>query len=387
MDQKNDNGVEIGFMSGLIDDGSDFIPIIPDGEDDNINKSNVPSDLPILPLKNTVLFSGVIIPIAVGRKKSVSLVKSVYKKNKLIGIVTQKDSRIDDPSSKDLYEIGTLATIIKVLEMPDNSTTIIIQGLKRFKINHFITEKPYFRAHVSELSDIIPDEKDKEFDAIISSLKETAIQIIELSAQIPKEAIFALKNIESQRFLINFICSNSDIPAEEKQSLLEIDDLKTRAIRLLELLSTEVQKLELKEDIQSKVKLEMDQQQKEYFLHQHMKAIQNELGKDPVDLEIKEFKKKAENKKWNKDVEEVFFKTLEKLERTNPASPEYGNEINYIQTLLDLPWNEYTEDNFNLKHAEEILNNDHFGLEVVKERILEHLAVLKLKGDLKAPIL
>jgi len=375
------------IFSGLMDDNSDFIPIIPDGEDDNINNSKVPEDLAILPLKNTVLFSGVIIPIAVGRKKSVQLIKSVYKKNKLIGIVTQKDSKIDDPSSGDLYKIGTLAIIIKVLEMPDSSTTIIIQGLKRFKIEHFITERPYFKARVEELADILPSEKDKEFDALISSLKEISIQIIELSAHIPKEAIFALKNIESPRFLINFICSNSDIAPIDKQKLLEIDDLKLRATLLLEYLSTEVQKLELKEDIQSKVKVEMDQQQKEYFLHQQMKAIQNELGKDPNDLEIKDFKKRAETKKWNKEIEEVFLKTLEKLERINPASPEYGNEINYIQTLLDLPWNEYTVDNFNLKHAEDILDNDHFGLDKVKERILEHLAVLKLKGDLKAPIL
>jgi len=375
------------FLSGIMDDNSDFIPIIPDGEDDNINNSKVPEDLAILPLKNTVLFSGVIIPIAVGRKKSVQLIKSVYKKDKLIGIITQKDSKIDDPTTDDLYQIGTLAMIIKVLEMPDNSTTIIIQGLKRFKIDHFITEKPYFKAKVNELIDLVPPEKDKEFEALISSLKEISIQIIELSAHIPKEAIFALKNIESPRFLINFICSNSDIAPIDKQKLLEIDDLKQRATLLLEYLSTEVQKLELKEDIQSKVKVEMDQQQKEYFLHQQMKAIQSELGKDPLDLEIKAFKKKAENKKWSKEVEEVFLKTLEKLERINPASPEYGNEINYIQTLLDLPWNEYTVDNFNLKHAEDILDYDHFGLDKVKERILEHLAVLKLKGDLKAPIL
>ncbi len=375
------------LLSGIMDDNSDFIPIIPDGEDDNINNSKVPEDLAILPLKNTVLFSGVIIPIAVGRKKSVQLIKSVYKKDKLIGIITQKDSKIDDPTTDDLYQIGTLAMIIKVLEMPDNSTTIIIQGLKRFKIDHFITEKPYFKAKVNELIDLVPPEKDKEFEALISSLKEISIQIIELSAHIPKEAIFALKNIESPRFLINFICSNSDIAPIDKQKLLEIDDLKQRATLLLEYLSTEVQKLELKEDIQSKVKVEMDQQQKEYFLHQQMKAIQSELGKDPLDLEIKAFKKKAENKKWSKEVEEVFYKTLEKLERINPASPEYGNEINYIQTLLELPWNEYTVDNFNLKHAEDILDNDHFGLDKVKERILEHLAVLKLKGDLKAPIL
>jgi ATP-dependent Lon protease len=375
------------IFSGLIDDNSDFIPIIPDNEDGSINDSTLPDDLPILPLKNTVLFSGVIIPISVGRKKSIRLIKSAYKKDKFIGIVTQRDSKIDDPRSEDLYEIGTLAKIIKVLEMPDNSTTIIIQGLKRFKIDQILVEHPYIRAKVIEQSDILPGEKDKEFEAIISSLKEVSIKIIELSSHIPKEAIFALKNIESPRFLINFICSNSDISATDKQKLLEIHDIKQRATLLLEHLTTEVQKLELKGDIQAKVKLEMDQQQKEYFLHQQMKAIQNELGKDPLDVEITGFKKKAEKKLWSKEVKEAFNKAIEKIERIHPASPEYGNEINYIQTLLDLPWNEYTKDNFDLKRAENILDKDHFGLDKVKERILEHLAVLKLKGDLKAPIL
>jgi len=384
-DSKNEKK-EIIF-SALSDENSDFIPIIPDGEEEHINNSEVPDELPILPLKNTVLFSGVIIPIAVGRKKSVRLVKSVYKKDKLIGIVTQRDSKIDDPTEDELFKVGTLAQIIKVLEMPDNSTTIIIQGLKRFEIEKIITDKPYLKARVNELVDVVPPVQDKEFEALISSLKEISMQIIDLSAHIPKEAIFALKNIESPRFLINFICSNSDIPAIDKQKLLEINDLKERGTLLLEYLTTEVQKLELKGDIQAKVKLEMDQQQKEYFLHQQMKAIQTELGKDPVDLEIKEFKKRAKLKKWSDEVAEVFTKALQKLERINPASPEYGNEVNYIQTLLDLPWNEFTIDNFDLKRAEKFLDMEHFGLDKVKERILEHLAVLKLKGDLKAPIL
>jgi ATP-dependent Lon protease len=387
MNFDNKKGKQEGIFSALSDENSDFIPIIPDGEEEHINSSEVPDELPILPLKNTVLFSGVIIPIAVGRKKSVRLVKSVYKKDKLIGIVTQKDSKIDDPTGDDLFKVGTLAQIIKVLEMPDNSTTIIIQGLKRFEIEEFITDKPYLKARVNELIDVVPPVQDKEFEALISSLKEISMQIIDLSAHIPKEAIFALKNIESPRFLINFICSNSDIPAIDKQKLLEINDLKERGILLLEYLTTEVQKLELKGDIQAKVKLEMDQQQKEYFLHQQMKAIQNELGKDPVDLEVKDFKKRAKQKKWNEDVAESFKKAIQKLERINPASPEYGNEVNYIQTLLDLPWNEYTVDNFDLKRAEKVLDKEHFGLDTVKERILEHLAVLKLKGDLKAPIL
>ncbi|RLD67264.1 MAG: endopeptidase La, partial [Bacteroidetes bacterium] len=371
----------------MMSNNSDFLPIISDGNDEQVDSSDIPEILPILPLKNTVLFSGVIVPISVGRKKSLKLIKSVYKKDGLIGILTQKDAKIDEPKISDLYQVGTLAQIIKVLEMPDNSTTVIIQGLKRFKIDEFVKEKPYYHAKVSELTDVLPPKNDNEFEALIGSLTDISIRIIELSSHIPQEAIFALKNIENPRFLINFICSNSDIPPVEKQNLLEINDLKERAILLLEHLSKEVQKLELKDDIQAKVKLDMDQQQKEYFLHQQMKAIQNELGDDPVDIEIEELRKKAKKKKWSKEVEEVFDKEINKLQRTNSASPEYGNNINYLQTLVELPWNEYTKDNFNLKRAQNILDKDHFGLDKVKERILEHLAVLKLKGDLKAPII
>jgi ATP-dependent Lon protease len=374
-------------LSSLMDEGSDFIPIIADNNDENSDILAILEDLPILPLKNTVLFPGVIIPISVGRKKSIRLINSAYKKDRHIGIVSQRDSKVDDPKPSDLYEIGTLAKIIKVLEMPDNSTTIIIQGINRFKIEEIHCEHPYIRAKVMEQPDLMPNDGDKEFEALISSLTEVSIKIIELSSHIPKEAIFALKNIEGPRFLINFICSNSDIEPANKQKLLEIHDLKSRSILLLEYLTTEVQKLELKGDIQAKVKVEMDQQQKEYFLHQQMKAIQNELGKDPIDIEVAGFKKKAESKQWTKEVQEAFNKAIEKLERINPASPDYGNEVNYIQTLLDLPWNEYTQDNFDLKRAETILDKEHFGLDKVKERILEHLAVLKLKGDLKAPIL
>ncbi|RLD79935.1 MAG: endopeptidase La, partial [Bacteroidetes bacterium] len=371
----------------MMNENSDFLPIISDGNDEKLDNSKVPEILPILPLKNTVLFSGVIVPISVGRKKSLKLIKNVYKKDRLIGIITQKDAKVDDPQKDDLYQVGTLAQIIKVLEMPDNSTTVIIQGVKRFKIDEFVKEKPYFHAKVTELTDVLPPKSDDEFEALIGSLTDISIRIIEYSPHIPQEAIFALKNIENPRFLINFISSNSDIPPVEKQKLLEMDDLKERATLLLEHLTTEVQKLELKDDIQSKVKLDMDQQQKEYFLHQQMKAIQTELGDDPVDIEIEELRKKAKDKKWSKEVEDVFNKEIGKLQRTNSASPEYGNNINYLQTLVELPWNEYTKDNFDLKRAEKILDKDHFGLDKVKERILEHLAVLKLKGDLKAPII
>jgi len=387
MNFKKEQGKNKIIFSSMMNDNPDFLPIISDGDDEQFDSSEIPEILPILPLKNTVLFSGVIVPISVGRKKSLKLIKSVYKKDRLIGIITQKDAKIDDPKADDLFQIGTLAQIIKVLEMPDNSTTVIIQGLKRFRIDEFVKEKPYFSAKVSELKDVLPPEKDNEFEALIGSLKDISMRIIELSSHIPQEAIFALKNIENHRFLINFICSNSDIPPVEKQSLLEMDDLKQRATLLLEHLSKEVQKLELKDNIQSKVKLDMDQQQKEYFLHQQMKAIQTELGDDPVDIEIEELREKAKDKKWSKEVEEVFNKEINKLHRTNPASPEYGNNITYLQTLVELPWNEYTKDNFDLKHAEKVLDKDHFGLDKVKERILEHLAVLKLKGDLKAPII
>ena len=384
---KKDNKKPQIIISGMMDMDSDFIPILSDGDNESIDDKEMPEILPILPLKNTVLFSGIIVPISVGRKKSLKLIKSVYKKSRIVGILTQKDSKIDDPKPDDLYRVGTLAQIIKVLEMPDGSTTVVIQGFKRFVATEFTKERPYLHARVLELPDILPPENDAEFEAITSSLKELSIRIIELSSHIPQEAVFALKNIENPRFLINFICSNSDIPAENKQKLLEIDDLKVRAENLLQYLSLEVQKLELKDNIQSKVKMDIEQQQKEYFLHQQMKAIQNELGTDPVDLQIEELRKKAEGKKWSKEVAEVFEKEIAKLQRTNPASPEYGNNITYLQTLVDLPWNEYTKDNFDLKRAQKILDRDHFGLDQVKERILEHLAVLKLKGDLKAPII
>jgi ATP-dependent Lon protease len=386
MNFKKDSKKQI-IISGMMDVDSDFIPILSDGDNESIDDKEMPDELPILPLKNTVLFSGIIVPISVGRKKSLKLIKSVYKKSKIIGILTQKDSKIDDPKPEDLYRVGTLAQIIKVLEMPDGSTTVVIQGFKRFFVTEFTKEKPYLHARVVEMPDIFPPENDAEFEAITASLKDLSIRIIELSTHIPQEAVFALKNIENPRFLINFICSNSDIPAKDKQKLLETDNLKVRAENLLQYLSVEVQKLELKDNIQNKVKSDIEQQQKEYFLHQQMKAIQNELGTDPVDLQIEELRKKAEGKKWSKEVAEVFEKEIVKLQRTNPASPEYGNNITYLQTLVDLPWNEYTKDNFDLKRAQKILDKDHFGLDQVKERILEHLAVLKLKGDLKAPII
>ncbi len=381
---KRTSGILIGSS---MDEEADFIPLISDEDEESLSKTHVPDLLPILPLRNTVLFPGVVIPITLGREKSVRLIKEIYKKSKIIGTVSQIDPNIDDPGINELYKTGTVAQIIKILEMPDDSTSIIIQGKKRFEIKNMVSENPYFVARIKSLSEKIPVRGDKEFEAIVASLKELSLRIIKLSSNIPPEASFAVKNIESSSFLINFICSNSDVGLKEKQRLLEEPNLKTRAISLLEYLTKEVQMLELKNDIQSKVKVDLDQQQREFMLHQQMKTIQDELGGSPVEKEIEEFKARARKKKWSKEVGEAFDKELDKLQRVNPATGEFSVQANYIQTLLDIPWNEFTRDNFNMKRAERILERDHFGLEKVKERILEHLAVLKLKGDMKSPIL
>jgi len=366
---------------------SEFIPLITDEDEDALNKVEIPESIPILPLRNTVLFPGVILPITVGREKSVQLIEEVYNNDKVLGAIAQKDPNDEDPKQNDLHEAGTIAQIIKILEMPDGSTSVIIQGKKRFKLNEIVEEKPYLSGKVTELEDKKRDAKGKEFEAIVGSLKDMSLKIIKLSSNIPQEASFAVKNIENTTFLINFICSNSDIDLKDKQDLLETSDLKERGVRLLELLSKEVQMLELKNDIQSKVKSDLDQQQKEYMLQQQMKTIQDELGGSPLEKEIEELREKAKNKKWSKEVEETFNKELDKLQRLNPAAGEYSVQMNYLNTLLELPWNEFTEDNYDLERAEKILDEDHFGLEKVKERILEYLAVLKLKGDLKSPIL
>ena len=379
--------MNIFFAEDMEADG-DFIPLISDDEDDvDIKKSEMPKELPVLPLRNTVLFPGVILPITVGRKKSIKLVNDIYKGDKIIGTVAQKDARVNEPEEKDIYKTGTVAHILKVLEMPDGSTSVIIQGRQRFQINEMVQDEPYHKATVTLLNDALPKDDSREFEAIVGSLKDLSLRIIKLSSHIPPETSFAVKNIENPKFLVNFICSNSDIEIKEKQKLIEIEDLKQRSILLLELLSKEVQMLELKNDIQSKVKTDLDRQQREYLLHQQMKTIQDELGGSPIDQEIEELKKQAKKKKWNKEVTEIFNKELKKMHRLNPATGEYSVQLNYLQTLLDLPWNEFTQDNFDLKRAHKILDEDHFGLEKVKDRILEYLAVLKLKGDLKSPIL
>ena len=383
---KKDTTFQHIFASGMMDEDSDFLPIIADGDDKELKKTDVPPILPILPLRNTVLFPGVVLPITVGRERSLKLIREVNKGTKLIGAVAQKDHSVDKPDIKDLYEVGTVAEILKVLEMPDGSTSVIIQGKRRYRIREFVSEEPYLKANVEPLNDI-SSENDNEFNAIVGSLKDLSIKIAQFSANVPPEATFAVKNIENSTFLINFICSNTDLKVEDKQKLLEIENLKDRGIQAISFLVKEVQMLELKQDIQKKVKTDLDRQQREYMLNQQMKTIQDELGGNPVEQEINALKEKAKQKKWSKEVGKFFEKEVEKLGRLNPAAGEYSVQYTYCQTLLELPWNEYTEDNFDLKHANKVLDEDHYGLEKVKERMLEHLAVLKLKNDMKSPIL
>jgi ATP-dependent Lon protease len=378
------NNIE-NFMIPM-DEETEYIPLLSEEEEEDLKKLNIPDVLPILPLRNTVLFPGVVIPITVGREKSLRLVQEVYKKNKILGAIAQKDSNIEDPELEDLYEVGTVAQILKILEMPDGSTSVIIQGRKRFVLDDLLTEKPYHVAKITPLE----DDEDKpagEAKAVAAALKELSIKTIRLSSNIPTEATFAVKNIESPSFLVNFLASNSELSLKQKQELLETDSVAKRGFSLLESLSKEVQMLELKNDIQTKVKSDLDQQQREFLLHQQMKTIQDELGGSPQDQEVIEFREKGKKKKWSKEVAAAYEKELDKLLRLNPATGEYSVQVNYIQTLVELPWNEYTRDNFNLKRASRILDKDHFGLENIKDRILEHLAVLKLKGDLKSPIL
>lgn len=371
----------------IVDGDGDIIPIIADGDDGDLDDVDIPEAIPILSLRNTVLFPGVVLPISIGRPKSIQLIKDAYRTDKIVGTVTQKDSEIENPEFQDLHTVGTIGQIVKLLEMPDGSTTAIIQGRRRMVLKELISSDPYFIARVKAIPEIKPKSSNKDFDAIVGSLKDLSLKIIKINPNISPEASFAIKNIENNTYLINFICSNTDIKIQDKQRLLETNVLRDRGFMLLEFLVQEIQVLELKNELQSKVKSDLDQQQREFLLHQQMKTIQNELGGNPIEKEIEEYLKKADAKKWNTEVKKVFDKELDKLRRLNPAAAEYSVQVNYIQTLLDLPWNEYTTDNLDLKNARRILDADHFGLEEVKDRILEHLAVLKLKGDLKSPIL
>ena len=380
------------FIKQLFEDISDneanILPITGNFEGDlNDDEINENAEIPILSLRNTVLFPGIILPITVGRKKSLKLIRECHEENKFFGCISQIDPNIDNPKYKDLNKTGTFAKVIKILEMPDNTTTVIIQGRQKFSIDKWTQEKPYFKAQVTAIKDFYPDDNDLKFDALANSLKDLSLKIIKLSVNIPTEATFAIKNIENNKFLVNFICSNTDINILEKQKLLEISNIYERGTKLLEILSLEIQKLELKQDIQLKVKTDLDKQQREFILHQQLKTIQEELGGNPLEHEIEELKKKGKKKKWDKKIAKTFNEEVEKLRRLNPASPEYSVQINYLETIVSLPWNEYTKDNFDLDYAQKVLDKDHFGLENVKERILEHLAVIKLKGDLKSPII
>ncbi len=367
-------------------DGADFIALMSPEGDDESEKNHKPRELPILPLRNTVLFPGVVIPITVGRDKSVKLIKDAYKKDKIIGVVSQKDAANDDPGFNDLYTIGTEAIIIRMLRMPDGNTTAILQGRRKIEIKETSKTNPYLMCMAHPIVDEKP-KKNKESKALLSSIRDMAGKIIELSPNIPSEANFALKNIDSPNFLINFISSNLNIPVNEKQTILSTILFTEKASLMLTHLNNELQHLELKNQIQSKAKVDIDKQQREYYLHQQMRAIQEELGHDSPDKDIDALRARGAKKKWDVKISNAFNKELDKLMRTNPAAPDFSITFNYCELLLELPWNEYSKDHIDLKKARKVLDNDHFGLDKVKDRILEYLAVLKLKGDFKSPIL
>ncbi len=370
------------------EDEMDFLPIIPlnENEGDDGAELIVPAELPLLPLRNTVLFPGVVLPITVGRDKSIKAVNDAYKADKLIGVVAQKDSDVEDPTVSDLEDIGTIAKIVKLIKMPDGGTTVIIQGKKRCKVVSVTTDDPYFKATIEVLEDE-EGQKSEDFEAYVSNIKDLATQIIQLSPNIPSEAGMILKNIENPGFLIHFIAGNLNTTLPEKQELLKLNHIQARADLLMQLLQRELQFAELKNKVTTKTKAELDKQQREYFLQQQLKSIKDELGGDTNEREVREMQKKAENKKWPQSAKDMFQKGIEKLERMHPTTPDYSVVYNHLDLMLDLPWDETTEDSYNLKKAKEILDHDHYGMAKIKERILEYLAVLKLKGDMKSPIL
>ncbi|MEP3210695.1 MAG: endopeptidase La [Maribacter sp.] len=370
-----------------IEEDAELIPLLTPEDEEQMNSESLPATLSILPLRNTVLFPGVVIPITAGRDKSIKLIKDANNGNKVIGVVSQKDEETENPEVKDINTLGTVAKILRVLQMPDGNTTVIIQGKKRFEVAEVLTQDPYITATVRETGEERPAKDDTEFLAIIESIKDLSLKIIANNPNIPSEASFAIKNIESNSFLINFISSNLNLDVKAKQELLEIRNLQERALATLKYMNVELQKLELKNDIQSKVRSDMDQQQREYFLHQQMKTIQEELGGVSYDEEIQEMQSRAKKKKWNKKIGEHFEKELSKIQRMNPQVAEYSIQRNYLDLFLDLPWDEFSKDKFDLKRAQKILDRDHYGLEDVKRRIIEYLAVLKLRNDMKSPIL
>lgn len=370
-----------------LDTDAELIPLMTPEDEEEMNNEQLPETLPILPLRNMVLFPGVVIPITAGRDKSIKLINDANAGGKIIGVVAQKDESVEEPGVDDINTVGTVARILRVLKMPDGNTTVILQGKKRFGIDQIITDTPYLQATIKEVNEDRPAADEAEFVTIIESIKELAIQIIKESPNIPTEATFAIKNIESSSFLVNFVSSNMNLTVEEKQALLAENDLKARALETLRYMNLELQKLELKNDIQSKVRFDLDQQQREYFLHQQMKTIQEELGGVSHDQEIEDMRQKGKAKKWNEKVKTHFDKEVAKLQRMNPQVAEYATQRNYLELMLELPWNEFSTDNFDLKRAEKVLHRDHYGLDDVKKRIIEHLAVLKLRKDMKSPIL
>jgi ATP-dependent Lon protease len=366
---------------------AELIPLLTSEDEEALRNEELPKEVPILPLRNTVLFPGVVIPITAGRDKSIELIKDANKSDKIIGVVAQKDQNIENPGPSDLYALGTVAQILRVLKMPDGNTTVIIQGKRRFEIQSIVSEEPYIKASIKPVKEILPKKGDSEFRAIIDSIKDMALKIIQENPNIPSEASFAIKNIQSHAFLINFVSSNMNLSVKEKQEVLSMVNLQESAIQCLKLMNIEYQKLELKNDIQSKVRTDLDQQQREYYLNQQMKTIQEELGVVSFEQEIEEMRSRAQEKKWDKAVGDQFNKELTKLQRMNPQVAEYSVQRNYLDLFLDLPWNEFSEDKFDLRRAQKILDRDHYGLEDVKKRIIEYLAVLKLRNDMKSPIL
>ncbi len=374
-------------LQHILDDESELIPLMTPEDEEEIKNEDVPEVLPILPLRNTVLFPGVVIPITAGRDQSIKLIKEANAGNKTIGVVAQKNETVENPTKNDIHKIGTVARILRVLKMPDGNTMVVIQGKKRFEIGDFVQNEPFIKATAKEVVEKYPKVNDTEFAAIIDSIRDLAVKIIKENPNLPTEATFAIKNIQSNSFLVNFVSSNMNLDVTEKQELLNINNLKDRALSTLKKMDTELQRLELRNDIQSKVREDMDQQQREYYLHQQMKTIQEELGGVSYDEDIEEMRLKSKKKKWTKEVSEVFDKELGRLQRMNPQVAEYSVQRNYLDLLLELPWEKFSQDKFDLKRAKKILDRDHFGLDKVKDRIIEHLAVLKLKGDMKSPIL
>lgn len=376
---------DLALTPELFDGQHQVIPIV-SGGDDTIEEVNLPEVLPILTLRSSVIFPGSVTPITVGRAKSIALVRAVEAGDKLLGAVLQVDGSVEDPQPNDMHKVGTSARILKVLEMPNGNLTVILAGLEKIEVGEYISTQPYFKATITPIKDTTPDPKNVEFTALVDSIKEVALNIINISPLMPKEAAFAIKNLDSSRAIINFICSNMDLTDDDRQQLLEAPGLLARSRRLLEILVREQQLAEIKNDIQNRVKQDIDKQQKDYYLQQQMRVIQDELG-DGMDADVERMREAAKSKKWAKSTAELFEKEVAKLERLNPAIAEYSVQINYLQLMLDLPWEEMTEDHLDLNAVKAQLDKDHFGLDEVKERLLEHLAVIKLKGDLKSPIL